>query len=86
MKALFSSNCRVCVIARIHIALVFGILAAWRLQPEWFEFARDIAIQHLVAIAAVLVFFAILSVKAFEHYRHHRAKSPDRGGLRDSEK
>lgn len=83
MKALFRTNCRVCAIARIHIALVFGILAAWRLRPEWFEFAKDVAIQYLAAIAVVLVFLVILSVKLVEHYRQEKARDSNRDRLRD---
>lgn len=78
MKSLFRTNCRVCAIARIHIALVFGVLAAWRLRPEWFEFANDVAIQHWAAIAVVLVFLGILSMKVFEHYRQSKPKGSDR--------
>jgi Na+/serine symporter len=81
MKFLFRTDCRVCAIARIHIALVFGILAAWRLRPEWFEFAKDAAVQHLAAIAVVLVFFGILSVKVFEHYRRSKPKDSNRDRL-----
>jgi Na+/serine symporter len=69
VKAFFSSNCRVCTIVRIHIALVLGVLAAWRLRPEWFEFLRDVAVQHLAAFAVLLVFLIILAFKTFQHYR-----------------
>jgi hypothetical protein len=76
----------VCAIARIHIALVFGVLAAWRLRPEWFELAKDVSVQYLAAIGVVLAVVAIFSVKVIEHYRQSRAKPTDRGGLRSSEK
>lgn len=74
MKALFSSNCRVCAIARIHIALVLGVLAAWRLRPEWFEVLSDVAVQHLAAFAVVLVFLIILAFKTVQHYRRGKLR------------
>jgi Na+/serine symporter len=78
LKALFRTNCRVCAIARIHIALVLGVLAAWRLRPEWFEFLRDVAVQHLAAFAVLLVFLIILAFKTFQHYRRGKPR-----GLRE---
>jgi len=85
VKVLFRTDCRVCAIVRIHIALVIGILAAWRLRPEWFELLRDVPVQRLAAIAVVLALFAILSMKAFDHYRRSRTNDTDRGGQRASQ-
>lgn len=82
MKALFSTNCRVCAMIRIHVALVVGVLAAWRLRPEWFELVKDVPVQHLAAIGAVLAVSVIFLVKLIRHYRPSRPKDLDRGGLR----
>jgi hypothetical protein len=54
------------------------VLAAWRLRPEWFEFLRDVAVQHLAAFAVLLVFLIILAFKTFQHYRRGKPR-----GLRE---
>jgi CDP-diglyceride synthetase len=81
MKALLTTNCRVCAIVRIHVAGVVGILAAWRLRPEWFELAKDVSVQHLAAVGVVLAVVAIFGVKVFEHYRQSKRKDSDRDRL-----
>jgi membrane protein YdbS with pleckstrin-like domain len=78
VKAFFSSNCRVCTIVRIHVVLVLGVLAAWRLRPEWFTLAKDVPVQHWVAIGVLAAVLTIFLVKTFEHYRQSRTKHPDR--------
>jgi hypothetical protein len=86
MKALFSSNCRVCAIVRIHVALVFGVLAAWRLRPEWFALAKDVPVQHWVAIGVLVAVFTIFLFKTFKHYRQSKLKDSDHGRLPGSQK
>jgi hypothetical protein len=66
------STCKVCALARVHIAVVFSILAVWRLKPEWFAFSNGLDIKDGVVTLIGIILFLLLVVKIRRHRKETR--------------
>ena len=66
------STCKVCTLARVHIAAVFSILAVWRLNPEWFAFSNVLDIKDGIVTLIAVIFSVLLVVKLLRHRKETR--------------